>query len=83
MFFGTVIGGSVVPHIPETPCPEVFQYQTTSVPGDNSIIVTGLITVMEPLIETVLYLFVHLQLQAVLPTVSEIVIHNSVNIHPF
>lgn len=74
VFFGTVIGGSVLPRIPETPCPEVFQYQTTPVPGDTSIMVTGLIIIMKPPIETVLYLFIHLQLQAVLPSVSRIVL---------
>ncbi|KAG8277454.1 hypothetical protein J6590_041620 [Homalodisca vitripennis] len=68
MFLGTLVNGLARPQIPESPCPQVFQYQSHTVPGDSGITVTGLITVISPPIGTMLYLLVHLQLQAVLPS---------------
>lgn len=69
MFLGTLITGLVLPQIPESPCPDVFQYKVQPL-ADNSVTITGLITVTDPPIERVLQLFVHLQLRAILPSVS-------------
>lgn len=69
LFMGTLMtGGSglIPPQPPDTPCPSVFAYET--MPGLNVWI--GVISVNIPRNRIPLDIFVHLQIQAALPTVS-------------
>lgn len=66
---GPVMTGAVPPMVPDSPCPQLFQYQSQIVPGDTSYTVTGLLNITPPT-GVLLYLIVHLQLRAVLPSVS-------------
>lgn len=69
-FLDTVMAGAVPPTIPDSPCPQLFQYRSQIVPGDTSYTVTGLLNIPPPAVGILLYLVVHLQLRAVLPSVS-------------